>query len=66
MPMYEFTCENCGHTSEKLVPMDTKSITCSKCEGVAVKIISLTSPAKFEGHGWTPKHYRKMDVPRRG
>lgn len=60
MPMYEFKCEKCGHTSEKLVKMDTKHIECGKCGGESIKVTSLTSPAKFSGGGWTPKYHPKM------
>ena len=39
MPVYEFKCE-CGEILEELVRMDTKEVTCPKCQKPAKKIMS--------------------------
>lgn len=62
MPMYEFKCTRCSNTSEKLVPMDTKHITCGSCGSEAIKVISLTSPPII--YGGTPKFHPSMGRPR--
>lgn len=56
MPMYEFECQKCGHKSEKLMKIDdpSESIKCSKCDGTAIKVYSLSN-AHFKGTGWVPR-----------
>ncbi|CAB5122192.1 hypothetical protein D3OALGA1CA_2649 [Olavius algarvensis associated proteobacterium Delta 3] len=55
MPVYEFKCE-CGEIIEELVRMDTKKITCPKCQKSATKILS---PCTFslKGGGWFADGY---------
>ena len=33
MPLYEFSCEDCGARFEELVPVGTESVTCRECGG---------------------------------
>lgn len=65
MPMYEFSCTKCSNISEKLVPMDTKHITCGKCGSESVKIVSLTGSPQFHGTGFTPRFHPNMGSPTR-
>jgi putative FmdB family regulatory protein len=55
MPVYEFECK-CGHITEALVRMDTRSIECSKCHDKADKIISACS-FELKGGGWYADGY---------
>jgi putative FmdB family regulatory protein len=55
MPFYEFQCSK-GTVTEKLVPMETKSITCPDCRKRARKIISPCS-FKLVGGGWYADGY---------
>lgn len=55
MPFYEFQCPQ-GTVTEKLVPMNTKSITCPRCKKRAKKIISPCS-FKLVGGGWYADGY---------
>ena len=55
MPFYEFQCSK-GTVTEKIVPMDTKSITCPDCGKRAKKIISPCS-FKLVGGGWYADGY---------
>ena len=55
MPVYEFECPE-GTITEKVVPMDTKSIKCPKCNKRAKKIIS-TCTFKLKGGGWYADGY---------
>lgn len=55
MPFYEFQCSK-GTVTEKLVPMDTKSVTCPHCGKRAKKILSSCS-FKLVGDGWYADGY---------
>ena len=55
MPFYEFKCPD-GTITEKLVSMDTKTITCPHCQKRAKKIISPCS-FKLVGGGWYADGY---------
>jgi len=55
MPVYEFECPN-GTITEKLVRMDTKTITCPKCHRKAKKIMSQCS-FELKGDGWYTDGY---------
>jgi len=55
MPFYEFKCPD-GTITEKLVPMDTKTIICPHCQKRAKKIISPCS-FKLVGGGWYADGY---------
>jgi putative FmdB family regulatory protein len=61
MPMYDFQCVSCGHRAEKLIrtPEANPAISCSKCGGIAIKIVSVPAPPRFSGKDWTPKFYPK-------
>jgi putative FmdB family regulatory protein len=52
MPIYEFECEQCGHKWEELSPMGVSVARCPKCEALAPRIPSVSSP-HFKGEGWT-------------
>lgn len=56
MPVYEFECK-CGNVFEELVPMDTKSFPCPKCNKEKAK--KIMSPCTFElkGGGWYADGY---------
>lgn len=47
--LYDFTCHDCGHTDEYLVPKDTDTTPCKECQGNAARIIS---PVRFSLPGW--------------
>jgi putative FmdB family regulatory protein len=59
MPLYEYRCESCGHTFEKIQKFsDPHEDTCPKCGGVVKKLVS--SPAiQFKGSGWYITDYAK-------
>jgi putative FmdB family regulatory protein len=61
MPLYEYQCDECGHTFEKIQkfsdPLETE---CPKCGGRVRKLMS--SPAiQFKGSGWYITDYAKKD-----
>lgn len=61
MPIYEYTCQKCGYTTEKLRSMTLRDapIQCGECGSKLIRIVSRTSEPKFKGGGWTEKHYTK-------
>jgi len=61
MPLYEYQCDECGHTFEKIQKFsDPLEDSCPKCGGPVRKLMS--SPAiQFKGSGWYITDYAKKD-----
>jgi putative FmdB family regulatory protein len=61
MPLYEYQCDECGHTFEKIQKFsDPLETVCPKCGGPVRKLMS--SPAiQFKGTGWYVTDYAKKD-----
>jgi putative FmdB family regulatory protein len=61
MPLYEYQCDECGHTFEKIQKFsDPLEDTCPKCGGPVRKLMS--SPAiQFKGSGFYITDYAKKD-----
>ena len=59
MPLYEYQCKKCRHTTEVLQKAKDKPLEkCPKCGAQVVKLIS--SPAiQFKGKGWYVTDYAK-------
>lgn len=38
--LYDFNCQDCGHTQEALVPRDTDAHVCEVCQGNMTRLIS--------------------------
>src|SRR3954463_9750466 len=64
MPLYEYQCDECGHTFEKIQKFsDPLETTCPKCGGPLRKLMS--SPAiQFKGSGWYINDYARKDTAR--
>jgi putative FmdB family regulatory protein len=59
MPIYEYGCEACGHTFERLQKVSDQPISdCPSCEaeGTVKKLVSRTSFV-LKGGGWYKDHY---------
>ena len=41
MPVYEYTCERCGHTFEKIVFQKEEEVRCPKCNSEVKKLMSV-------------------------
>jgi len=52
MPVYEYQCEKCGITLEKIQKINDKPLTKCKCGGRLKKIISINS-FYLKGKGWS-------------
>ena len=61
--MYEYQCSNpkCNHKSETLRDLKERDapLKCSRCNGRAIRVVSLGGRARFVGGGWTPTHFPK-------
>ncbi len=64
MPIYEYSCKNCGHVFEewyKKMSDATAQCACPKCAGLGEQIISNTSFA-LKGGGWYVTEYGNKKV----
>lgn len=59
MPLYEFACEACGHTFEKLQNRGADFPACPHCdkEGSVQRLVSSTS-FQLKGSGWYVTDYK--------
>ncbi len=56
MPVYEYGCEACGHTFEKLLMHGEDRVRCPKCGGAVQKLLStFTYTASDEVCGKLPR-----------
>ncbi len=59
MPIYEYGCDICGHTFERLQKVSDSPVKdCPECgvEGAVKKLVSRTSFV-LKGGGWYKDHY---------
>jgi len=59
MPIYEYGCERCGHTFERLQKISDAPVSdCPECD-VAGSVKKLVSRSSFvlKGGGWYKDHY---------
>ena len=61
MPIYDFECQCCRISFDKLVKMDTQEIVCDRCKvGVAVRVVGLKAPEfRLKGNDWYLNDSRK-------
>ena len=56
MPLYEYKCDNCGHTQEVFLPMSRRNekvdTLCEKCSGGRYKRALPTPRFQFVGDGF--------------
>jgi putative FmdB family regulatory protein len=57
LPLYEYKCEKCGHTFEKIESLSASTTKkCPKCGGKAGR--QIAAPAiQFKGSGWYVTDY---------
>ena len=57
MPIYEYTCQKCGHHLEVMQKMSDKPLSkCPECKGTLEKIFAPTA-VQFKGSGWYVSEY---------
>ena len=63
MPTYDYQCNNCGHTFEKLQPMSAKVLKkCPECKKMKlVRLIGAGSGVIFKGSGFYETDYKRKD-----
>lgn len=53
MPIYEYKCDLCGHTMEKLQKISDEPIkTCPECGGEGLRKLVSAAAFKLKGTGW--------------
>lgn len=53
MPIYEYQCQDCGASFEKLVPFSRSTEpVCASCESMHVKRQVGKPAVHFKGNGW--------------
>ena len=63
MPLYEYRCQKCGATIEKIQKFSDAPLTkCEKCGGKLEQVLS--APAiQFKGSGWYVTDYARKSSP---
>jgi len=56
MPIYEYSCRNCGELWEELVPHNQVKRPCPNCYKLCKRIISLSN-FQLKGEGWAKDNY---------
>ena len=61
MPTYNFSCDNCGHTQQKLVSiLYPKKSKCPKCQEYSlIKLIGSGGGFNLKGNGFYKKGWSK-------
>ena len=59
MPLFEFSCDNCSYTFDKMVMRFDSKVNCPICQGNVKKLMSTftvdhSQDAPVEGHGAIP------------
>jgi len=62
MPLYEYRCENCGHTFDVTHPVGGTPGPCPVCGGPARRLFSSVGLI-FKGSGFHTTDYRKSSSP---
>jgi len=59
LPLYEYQCQKCGVTIEKIQKFSDPPLeTCEKCGGMLERLLS-TSALHFKGTGWYVTDYAR-------
>ena len=61
MPIYEYKCDDCGISKEKLQSHSerTDDIECDKCDGTAKRLAVNKTSFTLKGGGWYKDGYTK-------
>lgn len=60
MPLYDFTCSQCGVVFDALIKRDQPNPPCPKCDSEAtIKLVSAPAGFEFKGNGFYCTDYKK-------
>lgn len=45
MPIFEYLCQSCGSTFERILRNSSGQESCPRCGGIALRRVSATAPA---------------------
>lgn len=62
MPIYEYSCEHCGHRFERMQKVSAASPDCPTCGGDTSRLVSL-SAFHLKGSGWYASDYKPSAPP---
>ncbi len=57
MPIYEYSCEHCGHRFERMQKVSAAAPDCPVCGGDTSRLVSL-SAFHLKGSGWYSSDYK--------
>ena len=60
MPLYEYSCENCGKIEVLQKISDEPLQKCPNCNKDVYKLMSVTSDPQFNGSGFYKTDYKKV------
>ncbi len=60
MPTYEYECDKCGYTFERVQPITAEPLKrCPKCKGKVRRLISGGAAVLFKGSGFYETDYKR-------
>lgn len=67
MPIYEYKCDLCGHTMEKLQKISDEPIkTCPECGGEGLRKLVSAAAFKLKGTGWYETDFKDKKPKKEG
>jgi putative FmdB family regulatory protein len=61
MPIYEFTCDKCGHFTQEHKSMGDTYHCCTVCGESMRKAVSTPAPPVFKGSGFYKTDYKDKE-----
>ena len=67
MPIYEYKCDLCGHTMEKLQKISDEPLkTCTECGGDGLRKLVSAAAFKLKGTGWYETDFKDKTPKKEG
>lgn len=64
MPIYEYACDDCGHTTEKMQKMtDAPLTTCPHCGKESLRKLISAGGFQLKGGGWYETDFKNKPAP---
>lgn len=65
MPIYGYSCKQCGHGFDKLQKIDTPPPPCPQCQGTEVSRQVSAAAVRLAGSGWYETDFKSATERRR-